>query len=942
MDPEKAALLFGPLPVWADVDDPTDRARLLASRFDDDDDEPFARLRSSFRVGLEEALVAQILDEDPPEVWQTGKRLLERGLGRDEVLRNLRLALIPSIHAALGSGEPFDRDGYLRALDQLPLPTGDEVEAALVVEVRARQPIGIDDLEEGAAKRLGFDHEEEPYRTLIDRLFDKVALDGTLEVLPGELVVEPASLSSDMVLTHRLSAPEREMDVLFCTVDLAGFSWADAPTFEGRELEPFSVDDGHLAWGGPDGWLERFPEGALLAVRVDADGVVEIEVLQEPPQLDPALVKAVRDLYDQAVEEPGLPVGVTELVLGLLAADRSRFSAPQAPLSDLIDTAGLELNGGYMAHDDEIWERHRTFQRWSRLGDALDDSEAVRSAADVFQALEHDAKDTATLRQVATALEDVDVLEAVVHEIIDHFDEPDPAAITAFGQRVAEAAHRPTAEATAYLFAALVVEQMGELHTAEGLLHLAVAADSFCEPAADRLGWYLSDRGRAAEAVRVWRAAGFTSKEHPDLAIAESFSRSGTAKVGRNDPCWCGSGRKYKHCHLGRAEAAPLADRVHWLCRKAIAYTERCGRDATLDVLSLAMARAGDDSDESALPRAMSDPLVLDLALTEGGWFERFYHARSALLPDDEAILAASWLLVDRSVYEVLDVRPGEGLSVKDLRSAEVVEVRERTFSVQAVPGEIYCARAVPDGTSHQFIGAAFPVRAGREAEVLDLLDRGDSEEIAAYVARLEAPPQLRTTEGEVLVECRAELACEDPVATAKALDEIYESDQPGVWTEMHPVAEDESILRATLRLEGGRLSVETMSEERMDRVLAVLIDAVGGVRLETDERSRIDLRDAESLSALLHGAAGPTLPSEPARGIEPDPTVIEAICERLERRWCDENIPALGGVTPRQAAADPSRREALERLLLEFSRERTPPGAIAMRPERLRTMLGI
>ncbi|XOB99624.1 SEC-C metal-binding domain-containing protein [Deinococcota bacterium DY0809b] len=20
-------------------------------------------------------------------------------------------------------------------------------------------------------------------------------------------------------------------------------------------------------------------------------------------------------------------------------------------------------------------------------------------------------------------------------------------------------------------------------------------------------------------------------------------------KIGRNDPCWCGSGKKYKHCH---------------------------------------------------------------------------------------------------------------------------------------------------------------------------------------------------------------------------------------------------------------------------------------------------------------------------------------------------------------------------------------------------------
>ncbi|HFQ95534.1 MAG TPA: hypothetical protein ENK30_03080 [Anaerolineae bacterium] len=22
------------------------------------------------------------------------------------------------------------------------------------------------------------------------------------------------------------------------------------------------------------------------------------------------------------------------------------------------------------------------------------------------------------------------------------------------------------------------------------------------------------------------------------------------AKWGRNEPCWCGSGKKYKHCHM--------------------------------------------------------------------------------------------------------------------------------------------------------------------------------------------------------------------------------------------------------------------------------------------------------------------------------------------------------------------------------------------------------
>jgi preprotein translocase subunit SecA len=34
----------------------------------------------------------------------------------------------------------------------------------------------------------------------------------------------------------------------------------------------------------------------------------------------------------------------------------------------------------------------------------------------------------------------------------------------------------------------------------------------------------------------------------PARSVAQPFQRAGE-KVGRNDPCPCGSGRKYKHCH---------------------------------------------------------------------------------------------------------------------------------------------------------------------------------------------------------------------------------------------------------------------------------------------------------------------------------------------------------------------------------------------------------
>lgn len=42
-------------------------------------------------------------------------------------------------------------------------------------------------------------------------------------------------------------------------------------------------------------------------------------------------------------------------------------------------------------------------------------------------------------------------------------------------------------------------------------------------------------------------------------------------------------------------------------------------------------------------------------------------------------------------------------------------------------------------------------------------------------------------------------------------------------------------------------------------------------------------------------------------------------IARQAQARWLDDRIPALGGLTPREAAADPTRREQLERLLDEF-----------------------
>jgi preprotein translocase subunit SecA len=37
--------------------------------------------------------------------------------------------------------------------------------------------------------------------------------------------------------------------------------------------------------------------------------------------------------------------------------------------------------------------------------------------------------------------------------------------------------------------------------------------------------------------------------EEPQLAHVEQRRVDPGEQIGRNDPCWCGSGKKYKKCH---------------------------------------------------------------------------------------------------------------------------------------------------------------------------------------------------------------------------------------------------------------------------------------------------------------------------------------------------------------------------------------------------------
>ena len=929
VDQAKMQLLFGPAPPEGlDPDDPDDLPGLLQAAAEQE--------LSPGQLAVREVLANQIRDDDPPEAWATAERLLGLGLGRSDVVGQLSMALATFLTKVVAEKEPPDMSSYLATLDQLPVPTAWEIQAALVEVVRQHQGIGADDADRAVLAALGRDGDETEglVRDLLDRVGERlVDDDGPLAWLSDDRTVHIADLTDGIVLTHRLSAPERDLGVLSVGFDLVGF--ARRPVLQlpdGRPIVSVSAERGHVAWRGPEEWLAPYPEDTLLAVRVDPEGTVHFDPLPATPAVDATLVERLRRAYDAEVAEPELPVAALDLVLALQLEDRSTFATPRPPLEELSAAAGLERRGHEVADDDQIWSNALLVHRVGRVMDLLQLPSQRHAALEALAAAEEEDTDQEKARAVLGGLRDPDVLDVVTDLLLGLDDDPELLEATGrFSERLLEAAQRPEEIAVARWLAGVVAERHGDVVVAEAHLQLAGEADPQWPPGIDRRAWYASDRGNAAEAVRLWRRLDIEDDLNQDLEFVAPYAAPSGPKVGRNELCWCGSGRKYKWCHLGQVPVAPLPDRVRWLYRKAVMYLARRGGAAGADQMELAVARAVDPDDEESITEALEDALIVDVALVEGGWFDEFLADRGPLLPDDEALLAAAWALAPRTIYEVVGTRPGVGLTLRDLGTGDQVEVRERSFSRQARVGQVICGRAVTDGETHQIIGPLFPVIPGTETDVLEMCDEGAGVELCQYVGRQHRPPTLQTREGEPLVVCETVIDLPDPASARPVLDRRYERQDEDQWSEIHDLGEDERILRAQLRLDGARLTVTTHSEARMDRVLDSLRADVPDIRVVRDTRRPLD-----------PGEVPPQSKSAPQPWVPIDAEIIEQLQDSMERRWMRDHIPALGGLTPVEAARDPSRVEQLERLLASFPPP--PPGAefAIMRPERIRSLLGL
>lgn len=185
-------------------------------------------------------------------------------------------------------------------------------------------------------------------------------------------------------------------------------------------------------------------------------------------------------------------------------------------------------------------------------------------------------------------------------------------------------------------------------------------------------------------------------------------------KIGRNEFCYCGSGKKYKKCHIIHDEQinfkkGDIAYIVDWLAEQdffqELTYNfaeEIFGPNPTLVEAEI---------------KAITETIIFE------GDYQGFtpleYFLENASLTEDQHQKYSSWVRKSRfSLFQVLDLQPGKWVKVEDLLTGKIHVIYEHLGTLNIQNGMVIFARILPSDTDWVFAGGMMSVYP-KEAEYM-------------------------------------------------------------------------------------------------------------------------------------------------------------------------------------------------------------------------------
>ena len=474
--------------------------------------------------------------------------------------------------------------------------------------------------------------------------------------------------------------------------------------------------------------------------------------------------------------------------------------------------------------------------------------------------------------------------------------------------------------------------------------------------------------------------------------------------VGRNDPCPCGSGRKFKHCCLRVQDVedglrARLRSAEGALVPALFSYAAReFGREFFADAWDefFLWTDVPEDIESSRelgttfdpffvfdfVPDAAEDPLP-------DGWPTEplalhFLRHEGETAPELHREFIEQACKSPASFFVVEAVVAGRALDIKDILTGRRFQVLEQSASRTLHVGDVIFTRVVTAGGGSVMIGACpWVIPASWHIPIIDMRERFrpkrllTRDELIDYDLEIRQTyheivdwllhpplPVMQNTDGDPieLTTLTYELGVPvaeaverlTPLATLRGdvhiADEVYDAAGTLMTATLTWIKAgnrthkdwDNTTLGA-IRLDGSGLVVEVNSARRRRRIEKEIARCLGSAATLVDT-TITDLADALEQRRQLRSLQ-PSHLSVPADS--PRPPELQAIEAEVARKhwdaWLDTKIPALGNRTPRQAAKTASGRERLEALLTDYS-QKSIGGRNALEPDivTLKQKLGL
>jgi hypothetical protein len=460
---------------------------------------------------------------------------------------------------------------------------------------------------------------------------------------------------------------------------------------------------------------------------------------------------------------------------------------------------------------------------------------------------------------------------------------------------------------------------------------------------------------------------------------------SGRMKVGRNDPCPCGSGKKYKRCCL---LTKPISMDSLW------ARQREASDKLTRDMMRFAGRKFGEMVDEAWQDFNMSDEpdAIADRSIEnqifmpyflfhwdpDGNSWNKHTPGKGGVVVRWYTLEKAKWLTeMDRtfleqaatqpvSFHEVLKTEPGERIVLRDLLIGSQNEVIERSASRTLRPGDIAYAQ-VWNLSGVAILGCCAPLpippsgkvdvfalrkklrkriaKQNRDLTADDLIRYADDvrETYVDIRDALFSPPVLCNTDGDSIVyhtlTFRVESAEEaldalTPLAMGRSKEDLLEDAEFDEGGKLRSLTFDwlkkgnrkfsswNNTILGSMAISRNSLVAEVNSAERAARIRAEIEKRLG---VKATHLSTVVRSPDELLeSSLAEEIAQPIYDKDFEDDIFNDPEVKKQAAESVQKLvegWVHQKIPVLGNRTPLQAVRDPEGKEIVESLLLEWER---------------------